>query len=196
MAVVAGSPCEALCQFKIRFSIGIGRHRGTDTPMITRDLAPLLRRAAATMPVVLVLSGVDRFKPPAHSLYPPPVYPEIENADARRRRYMGDALQRTPPELQIVAEPEPGSADCAQVVVRRRHDMGAWHGGNDFPEATKEYDRVSRGAKRCHPVNPPATKLAAHMVVPELPKRACSNLVPYQRGVKRCTRRPVEASPT
>ncbi len=50
--VVAGSPCEALCQFKIRLSIGIGQHRGTDTPMIDRDLAPLLRRAVATRPVV------------------------------------------------------------------------------------------------------------------------------------------------
>ena len=27
--LLAGSPCEALCQFNIAFSIGLGRHRGT-----------------------------------------------------------------------------------------------------------------------------------------------------------------------
>ncbi len=133
---------------------------------------------------------------PAHPLYPPPVYSEIEETDARRRRYMCDVLRRAPSELQIVAEPEPGSADRMQVIVRRRDDAGTRHGGDDCPEATKEVDRVSRRGERCHPVNPPRAGFAAHVVVPEPPEPACRNLVAYQCGVKRCIRRPVEASPT
>lgn len=80
---------------------------------------------------------------------------------------MGDAIGRIPAELQIVAEPEAGSADRVQVVVRRRDDAGTWHGDDDLTEAVKEVGRVSRGVKRRHPVNPPLTGVAAHMVVPE-----------------------------
>ena len=75
---------------------------------------------------------------------------------------MGDAVRRTPPELEIIAESEAGSADAP-----RRDDLGAWHGGHDVPKVTKECGRVSRSVKRCHPVNPPLTGFAAHMVVPE-----------------------------
>lgn len=153
-------------------------------------------RREAPYATSLLLPGVHLFELSADPLYPPPVYAEIEEADARRRRYMGDALRRAPSKLEIVAEPEPGSADGVKVIVRRRDNVSTRYGGDDGPKATEEVDRVSRCVERCHPVNPPLTTFAAHMVVPEPPKRACPNLLPYQRGMKRCIRRPVEASPT
>ena len=68
---------------------------------------------------------------------------------------MDEALLRREPELQIVAEPEPGAGDRVQVVVGGRLDAGARQGGDDAPQLAQGIGGVSRSGKRGDALHPP-----------------------------------------
>ena len=76
---------------------------------------------------------------------------------------MDDAIGREEVELEVVPETEASAADRVQVIVGRRQDLGAWHGGDDSLQAPQDVPRVPRRGERRNAVYPPLTGPAADM---------------------------------
>ena len=65
---------------------------------------------------------------------------------------MDDAIGREEVELEVVPETEASAADRVQVIVGRRQDLGAWHGGDDSlrpRKMSRGSPGAGNGATRC-----------------------------------------------